>query len=122
MSDTWPGQGWQQGPQAGSQPPPQPGAVPPPPGPAVPPAPTSPRPSSGPTAALLVVAVMALFVSFVCAVVLGLDDDFFTSVKIELASWLRDLGLLAAAVLALAAVLPKVLQSSTKDDDGRHDS
>jgi hypothetical protein len=69
-------------------------------------------------AILLVLAGGALFVSLICALVLGLDDDFFTSVKIELASWLRDLGLLAAAVLALVALLPKVLQSS-KTGDGR---
>lgn len=108
MSDTRPGAG--QGPG---------GPWPPPPGPGRPPAPTPPTSSGNPMTVLLVLAGAALFVSFVCAVVLGLDDDFFTSVKIELASWLRDLGLLAAAVLVLTALLPKVLEASRRDSDQR---
>jgi hypothetical protein len=64
---------------------------------------------------LLVGAGIALLVSFISAVVLGLDDDFFTSVKIELASWFRDLGLLAAAVIALVALLSRFLKSSKEN-------
>jgi hypothetical protein len=64
---------------------------------------------------LLVAAGGALFLSLVAALVLGLDDDLFTSVKIELAAWVRDLGLLAAAVIAIVALLPRFLNSS--DDD-----
>jgi hypothetical protein len=66
---------------------------------------------------LLILAGAALFVSLVATVILGLDDDLFTSLKIELAAWLRDLGLLAAAVIAVVALLPRFLKSS-EDDQG----
>jgi hypothetical protein len=37
-------------------------------------------------------------------------------VKLELASWIRDLGLLAAAVIAVVALLPRFLNTSDEDD------
>lgn len=109
MSDAPQGEGWWQASDGRWYPPQQTGpARPPTPAPPTPAAPAPTRAPAGNRLALFLIgAAAAAGVSLVAAVVWNqrIDDGDFGVVS-ELILWIRDVGLAAAAVLTVLALLP----------------